>query len=234
MGSIYSYILRFDDGAAPNPFWDLCTLAICKPAIRRKAREGSWVIGTGSKNSRCNDGKVYDFSGMLVYAMKITDVMTLHQYDIFCRENLPNKIPDRKNADWKMHQGDAIYDYSKGGEPSIREGEHTENERPRDLSGKNVLLSDQFYYFGENPILLPQQLQRLVKKNQGHKIIDDSSLVLQFEEWITVFKMGAHSDPQLRFRTILKMTGKELLGCNDGCGAGKTIKKDSCGGISSI
>ena len=46
MPNLFSYVLRYDDGAAPNPFWGTCTLAICKPAIRRKANLGDWVVGT--------------------------------------------------------------------------------------------------------------------------------------------------------------------------------------------
>ena len=52
MNKLFSYVLRFDDGAAPNPFGGICTLTICKPAIRRSASVGDWIIGTGSKNSR--------------------------------------------------------------------------------------------------------------------------------------------------------------------------------------
>lgn len=42
MGQIYSYVLRYDDGVAPNPYGGVCTLAICKPVIRKKPK---WVIG---------------------------------------------------------------------------------------------------------------------------------------------------------------------------------------------
>jgi len=52
MTKIYSYIIRVDDGAAPNPYGDICTLTICKPKIRKAADEGDWIIGTGSKNIR--------------------------------------------------------------------------------------------------------------------------------------------------------------------------------------
>ena len=50
METIYSYVLRTDDGAAPNPLWGTCTLTICKPVIRRTAKVGDWVIGVGSAN----------------------------------------------------------------------------------------------------------------------------------------------------------------------------------------
>lgn len=37
---LFSYIVTHDAGFAPNPFWGYCTLACCKPAIRRTANVG--------------------------------------------------------------------------------------------------------------------------------------------------------------------------------------------------
>lgn len=71
--TLYSYVLRSDTGFAPNPFYGYCTLATCKPDIRRLARIGDWVIGTGSVE---NVGP-----GRLVYAMRVEAVLTLDQYD---------------------------------------------------------------------------------------------------------------------------------------------------------
>ena len=42
MAKIYSYVLKIDDGAAPNPFGGICTLTICKPIIRRKSSVDEW------------------------------------------------------------------------------------------------------------------------------------------------------------------------------------------------
>ena len=88
MSKLYSYILRYDDGAAPNPFWGFCTLTVCKPAIRQTASVGDWVIGTGSANAVCNNGQRQDLSGSLVYAMKITRILSLEEYDWYCREKI--------------------------------------------------------------------------------------------------------------------------------------------------
>jgi hypothetical protein len=126
MTKIYSYVLRIDDGAAPNPFWELCSLTICKPAIRINAQVEDWVIGTGSKNVKLSDGKYYDFSESLVYAMKISDIKTLSEYDSFCQTSLINKIPKWKTKDWRLRVGDCIYDYSNGNHPIIRKGVHNE------------------------------------------------------------------------------------------------------------
>ena len=214
MTKIYSYVLRMDDGAAPNPFWGLCTLTICKPAIRRKAQIGDWVIGTGSKNTRLKDGKTYDFSDSIVYAMKITDKKALSEYDEFCKSNVINKIPKWKTNDWKLRVGDCIYDYSTSSEPVIRKGVHNEGNRQRDLGGHNSLLSDHFYYFGVEARPLPSNLKELIKKNQGHKKIENPNLIQQFEEWIEQFeKNKLYADPQMRWLFDRELSDEEVSAC---------------------
>lgn len=200
MTRLYSYVLRFDDGAAPNPFWEICTLTICKPVIRRTAQIGDWVIGTGSKNSRINNGKIYDLSDSVVYAMKITNIKSLKDYDIFCQKNLQNKIPKWLDRDWRKRMGDCIYNYANGSEPKLREGVHNELNRERDLGGQNALLSSHFYYFGEEPRLLPNNLKEIIKQNQGHKKIERKDLIENFESWIKQFdKNKISADPQMKF-----------------------------------
>jgi len=76
MTQLFTYTIPYDDGAAPNPFHGMCTLAICKPSIRRVAKVGDWVAGLGSKNAPSGD-----LSGRLVYAMKVEEVIPLSEYD---------------------------------------------------------------------------------------------------------------------------------------------------------
>jgi hypothetical protein len=199
MPKIYSYVLRYDDGAAPNPFWNVCTLAICKPAIRRTVMEGDWVLGTGSKNAFCNDGLRHDLAGHLVYAMKIDDKLSLEGYDRFCQAHLSAKIPDINNADWRRRMGDCIYDFATGYPPSLRPGVHTEENRIRDLSGKCALLSRHFYYFGERAVPLPADLLPLVQITQGHRKIENADLVKKFETFIKHFPLNVVAgEPQLK------------------------------------
>jgi Nucleotide modification associated domain 2 len=215
MTKIYSYILRYDDGAAPNPFWDICTLTICKPAIRRKAAVFDWVIGTGSKNADCNDGKLHNLSDKLVFAMKITDRMNMAEYDSYCLQYLPKKIPDINSNDWRRKMGDCIYDYSDGQEPLIRESVHNEANRKRDLSGLNALLSSHFYYFGEDAAPMPDDLLFLVKQNQGHKIIENAHLIERFENWIKQFQQKViMGQPQLKHLFIKAPINYQLASCS--------------------
>jgi len=196
---LYSYVLKSDNGSAPNPFWGTCTLTICKPKIRRTAQIGDWIIGTGSRNSKLKDGKMYDLAGSLVYAMKVVDKKTLEEYNTYCQTNLPDKIPRWFNSDWRKKLGDCVYDYTKGGEPAIRLAVHKERHRTRDLSGLNALLSDHFYYFGEEPRPIPAALKEIVLKGRGHRVIDDAKLIHAFEKWIKKFKKNKiYADPQGR------------------------------------
>ena len=35
---LFTYVIVSDSGFAPNPYWGYCTLATCKPVIRRVAK----------------------------------------------------------------------------------------------------------------------------------------------------------------------------------------------------
>jgi len=177
---LYSYCLRYDDGAAPNPFWGLCTLVICKPAIRRTANTGDWVVGLGSANSPIGDKSDY-----VVYAMKITDKMTMRRYNEFCGGHYPNKIPQWRNReDRQLRVGDCIYDYSQGESPKLRWSVHIEENMKRDLGGKYALLSSHFYYFGDKPVSLPERLHPIIQATQGHKSDANQPYVTDFVAWI--------------------------------------------------
>jgi hypothetical protein len=198
MARIYSYVLKIDDGAAPNPFGGVCTLTICKPVIRRNASVGDWVIGTGSKNAKLSYGIKRDFSKYLVYAMKISEKKRLIEYDNYCKEYLPIKIPKFNSDDYVEQRGDCIYDFSVGEHPKLRLSVHTEINRETDLRGEYSLLSNHFYYFGEKPIMLPEDLQIFVKGNQGHFVFDNEEIINKFEKWIEKNIKNVTKNPQLK------------------------------------
>src|ERR1700682_731751 len=54
--------------------------------------------------------------------------------------------------------------------PVQRLGVHLDGNRGTDLSGEYVLLSDHFYYFGDQPQPLPDDLLPIVKQGQGQRI----------------------------------------------------------------
>ena len=89
MTTLFSHCVRVDRGAAPNPFWGVCTLVVCKPVVRRVAQIGDWVVGTGSVNSPIGDA-----SGGVVFAMPVTEKLTMEEYDLYTLQHLPGKLPE--------------------------------------------------------------------------------------------------------------------------------------------
>ncbi|RNL90130.1 hypothetical protein ED312_06635 [Sinomicrobium pectinilyticum] len=147
--------------------------------------------------------------------MKITEKMSLEDYDKFCIENLPNKIPKWFAGDWTKRMGDCIYDFSNGAEPTIRKGVHNETNRERDLGGQNALLSTHFYYFGEEPRPLPEHLKPIIKKNQGHLKIERREIIDSFEKWIIQFdKNKIYADPQLRHEFDRTPSDEQIIKCS--------------------
>lgn len=175
---LYSYTLRYDSGFAPNPYWGICTLVLCKPAIRLAAEVDDWIVGLGSVNSPLGD-----ISDHMVYAMKVTSKLTLEEYDQFCKTFLPRKMPDWGNRDYRRRMGDCVYNYSSP-IPKMRTSVHNEDNRERDLSGKYALLSKQFYYFGDKPVKLPDELRPIMHATQGHKSDSNEPYVETFVKWI--------------------------------------------------
>ena len=135
MPRLFSYTILRDDGAAPNPFRGLCTLAICKPQIRRKAAVGDWVVGLGSK--RAPSGNL---AGRMVCAMRVDQVLTLRDYDRLAPTHWPHRVPNPQSAIMSDRLGDCIYDFS-GGAPVQRAGLHAAQHVATDLSGENVLVT---------------------------------------------------------------------------------------------
>ncbi len=178
MPRLFSYTIPIDDGAAPNPFHGMCTLAICKPRIRSVAERGDWIAGIGSCNAPSGD-----LSGHLVYAMRVEDVLTLAEYDRQCRLHWCHRIPNMTSPDLAERLGDCIYDFSQG-KPVQRPGVHGPLNRDNDLSGQNVLISRHFYYFGSRALPLPTRLLGICHQARGHRSDANDPFFDDFVKWI--------------------------------------------------
>ncbi len=182
MPRLFTYIITQDCGSAPNPFNGICTLAICKPAIRRVAEIGDWVVGFASVNAQNN------LSNRMICAMKVTGIVTMQAYDQLSRSTLPNRIPNVDSWHLPDRLGDSIYDYqnlNEHGIPAIRSSVHDEGNRTTDLGGKNVLISTHFYYFGSNAIdIEPGLPKKIIPVTQGHRSTSNQPYLNCFEEWI--------------------------------------------------
>ncbi len=194
MNKLYTYCIPYDDGAAPNPYWGTCTLVICKPVIRRTAQIGDWIVVTGSKNARV----LGDISNKIVYAMKVTDKLPMKKYDEHCKNVLTEKIPDMHSDDFRRWEGDCIYDFSKSDKnPSQRNGVHNEDNIDTDLGGEFALLSDHYYYFGSEPVDMPDEFKEIIHNQQGHKSNANDKYKEQFVNWLEIEHKDKLNNPTL-------------------------------------
>jgi len=141
---LYIYVVRRDFGFAPNPFHGVCTLATCKPDIRRSAQIGDWVMGVGGARLKA--------TGRCLYLMKVTEMTTFDEY--WANNRFRSKRPLR-NGSSVMMVGDNIY-HRNGVGAWIQEDSHHSNpdgspnmkNLRTDTRSPNVLISTHFYYFG--------------------------------------------------------------------------------------
>lgn len=188
MKRIHSYVVRYDSGFAPNPFYSYCTLATCKPSIRRSAHIGDWVVGSGSNDRDVRRG------GHLVYAMRVTEAMTFDEYSRDPR--FESKKPYR-NGSRRQSCGDNIYFRDTAGLAwqqrdsfhSLPDGSLNPDHVARDTSVNRVLISNEFIYFGGEGPEFPNDLRdqrgrALCKTGIGLTTFDDAQLVANFEHWI--------------------------------------------------
>jgi hypothetical protein len=120
--------------------------------------------------------------------MRVTGKKSMQEYDEYTRAEFPRKIPLMTSHDPRRRAGDSIYDYTnparKGEYPYQRPGVHNKWNRETDLHGKYVLLSDHFFYFGDQPVTLPEELLEIVKKGPGHKSYFAQQDIDAFIHWI--------------------------------------------------
>ena len=204
MPRLFTYIIPIDDGAAPNPFGGICTLNICKPGIRRVADEGDWIAGFGSKKAPGGD-----LSGKMVYAMKVTKVLSMQDYDAFAHDSCPRKIPNFTSKNGNDRLGDAIYDF-KTSPPTQRLGVHLPDNQHTDLSGSNCLLSEHFVYFGSSPIPCP--IKDIIYQGRGHRSTKNVPFVTDFIRWIDEVIANGKS-----MRGVPDYKIDWIMGCGSGC-----------------
>ncbi len=191
--SFFSYVVEHDYGLAPNPFGEYCTLAVCKPQIRKNKnlKIGDWIIGTGSK-------KLQNLNH-LVYTMKVDRKITFQEYwdDKTFRYKIPNL-----NGSLVQIFGDNFYHKDPETQEWIQEDSaHSRKDREKhikqDLSGENVLIGQEFYYLGDASVLIPDQYQIVCNKGRGFKYKEISlEIGSDFIQWIkSNFQKGINGDP---------------------------------------
>ena len=180
---LFTYVVARDYGFAPNPFFGICTLATCKPGIRKTASIGDWIVGTGSSQK--------NRQGYLVYAMRITETTTFNGYweDERFRKKKPNLRGSMKQA-----FGDNIYFLDSSGQwrqqdshHSYQDGKLNPHNVTNDTQTDRVLLSAEYAYWGGSGPEMPQQFRNYNEVDicaiRNHKCRFREDLVSDFLDW---------------------------------------------------
>ncbi|MBT9496634.1 MAG: hypothetical protein IV103_04985 [Zoogloea sp.] len=201
MPRIYSYVVRYDSGFAPNPFYGSCTLATCKPDIRKYAQIGDWIVGSGSNDRRVRRG------GHLVYTMRVTEVMTFDDYASDPRfafkkpfrtgsrkQSCGDNIYFREAPDAAWQQLDSFH--------SLPDGTIDQGHVQIDTRVNRVLLSDDFLYFGGIGPEFPQELRALCKSGIGRSCFDKPQLIAGLEQWVRSFGASGYQGAPYEWLTL--------------------------------
>jgi hypothetical protein len=195
---LYSYVVEHDNGYAPNPYFDCCTLCGCKfeggKNIIQLAKKGDWIVGTGGASRRSAG------HGMLIYAMRVDKKIPRTEY--FDDPRFDRKKPKRQGT-YKQARGD--------------------NEDPRKDRNKHrrhVLISRHFWYFGAKAVPIPEQFRQerpcgfaLEKTGPGFRSKFEPEDIRQVIAWLEELKRGIHGDPCGKIADEHKGTAK----CKSSC-----------------
>jgi len=193
---LFCYKQTHDTGFAPNPFHGFCTLATCKPQIRKSKRVGDWIAGFTSVALTKGRAKVGE--ECLIYLMQVGEVLPLECY--FSDHRFAVKkasSPDDRLAPCITSVGDNIYEMRDGQWIQHPNRSHGEHDKAKDTSGKNALISTEYYYFGSEPLVIPDEFRPRVPSFQSAcgVLTKDTARAREFINFVKTRGPGIHARP---------------------------------------
>lgn len=188
---MYSYVIPRDYGFAPNPYFGYCTLATCKPIIRKHADIGDWIAAYGSARAFTKE--------KLVFIMQVKETMTFDHY--WEDKRFASKKPIFNRAMYCAY-GDNIYHHENG--KWVQEISHHSNidgtinyrNLEHDTQTNRVLIATEFFYFGNNAIEIPNEFTQLIAKSRNHRVQKGEGIINEFIAWIKEeYSYGIHGTP---------------------------------------
>lgn len=204
--TLFSYVIEHDLGFAPNPFHSACTLACCKPLIRKRAKLGDYILGTGAAAPKLR--------GYLTYWMRIDEILTFDQYwnDRRFRRKKPHM-----SATTYLRYGDNIY-HRDGGNAfkqedsfhSMEDGRVSFGDLRRDTGiTDKVLVGHEFAYWGRAGIKVPAHLMFLLKKGPGHRCRFTDEQVAAVIAWLGTLPERGYIDEPAHWQFLGRKKSKK-------------------------
>ena len=195
--AVYSYVVRYDVGFAPNPYFGVCSLATCKPEIRKRAQVDDWIVGTGSAE--------HGQEGKLVFAMLVDEIITFDDY--WQDPRFASKRP-RMGLSHKIAHGDNIYHRDNVGawqqedsRHSFQDGSPNPGHIRTDTGVDRILLGRRFVYFGVDGPQVPRHLRDdfgfdFVHARRGYRKRFTDEHVTAIVEWLASLGTGVRGRPR--------------------------------------
>lgn len=179
--NFFIYKIVRDLGFAPNPFNGWCTLATCKPRIRKAAQIGDYVIGIGSKTANTH--------GDVIYVLKVKEALTFNEY--WNDPRFQYKKPSM-NGSLKAIRGDNIYREDDNGKWHQLDSHHSNvdgsvniDNLKTDTSINRVLVSDEYLYLGKDRIQVPDEwIDHICIENRDFEYAKDVTMAQSFVDYI--------------------------------------------------
>jgi hypothetical protein len=172
-----SHVIKVDTGLAPNPFHGYCTSALCTPShTRLKLKQGEWLIVHSPIRDR----------NRLVYAMRISDMLSMNEY--FYDDRFAQKKP-KPDGSLEEQCGDNIYyknnldEWKRLPSPFHNCCSNFKKDVGNDFKGRPVFVADHFYYFGCRRVAIPPKLEGVIRHSQGTRYTEDP-LATEFVSWL--------------------------------------------------
>jgi len=180
---LYRYVIDHDKGFAPNPFFNLCTLACCKPRIRKSAQTGDVIVGYGPAK--------YGLDGKIIYWMQVDEIS---QFDAYWHDPRFRPKRPRMGGSFMLSFGDNLYHRDPHThewiqEPSFHSDPNSllgEGNLRRDTARTDrVLIGREYAYWGGQGPKPPEEFAELVKSGIGETFnVDDEELKEAFISWL--------------------------------------------------
>ncbi|GGM74019.1 hypothetical protein J2752_002632 [Halarchaeum rubridurum] len=237
-----SYVVDSDSGFAPHIKNGLLSLATCKPMIRSSTKVGDWVVGVGGSDHDSSRQIVHAFRVEQTLSMKeyFVDERFEHRRpdedenprgdNIYAPREMVERIervsgdqlPDDSGAaptesyERGYVDDDLCYTHVGGAYFQLAEGGHSLDNYQTDVKKQGdrekVLLSADYYYFGDDGTEIPKEIASLSVPGYGdhdgrrnHRRepsgrVDD---ITPFVDWLrNHFRPGRHGTPVSREITL--------------------------------
>lgn len=190
---VLSYVVASDTGFAPNIDGGVCTLAVCKPIVRKFARPGDFIVGlTAAERSDGNKKRV-------VYFMEVEETISFDNY--FNDRRFKRKHPPEELSLAIISLADNIYEPQGAGflqlpsRHSKPDGSEDLYHKTKDLKGKSVLVSARFSYFGDEAAEINENLEKVLHVRRGHRSLYSPRQRENIIEFLEELEPGIHGKP---------------------------------------